>query len=83
MGSCVILDMARASTLDIQTAASSFGTWALKVSDLYTERLTAGYVDDETVQLCNSLGQSFKVSTREWLERWDGMRDTGWLRVAV
>ena len=55
----------------------TLGTWTLA-----GQRITAAYYDVDAVRLSNSLGQSDVVSVREWLDRYDGLRDDGWTRVA-
>jgi hypothetical protein len=71
--------MASDATLDeIKTASSTFGVWKF-----HRDTLIASFINDQTVRLSNDKGEIFNVTTREWLERWDAIRDAGWLHYSV
>jgi hypothetical protein len=58
-------------------SASTLGTWKRG-----TDKLTAMYHDEMSVRIRNSVGHDFVVTVPEWLDRYDGLRDSGWLRAA-
>jgi hypothetical protein len=57
--------------------ASTLGTWTLN-----SQRVTVAYYDTDEVLLSNSLGQSGVITAREWMDRYDGLRDAGWTRTS-
>lgn len=67
--------------------ASTLGTWGRGA-----DRITASHAGHNVsvlsrrdvgaaVLLSNSAGDIWTVSEREWLERWDALRDGGWTRT--
>jgi hypothetical protein len=56
---------------------STLGIWKRWVN-----RLTAMYHDETSVRIRNSAGHDFVVTVAEWLDRYDGLRDAGWIRAA-
>lgn len=56
---------------------STLGTW--RRGD---DTLTAMYFDVDAIRIVNSKGDDFVVSVREWMSRYDGIRDAGFTRAA-
>jgi hypothetical protein len=63
---------------EIKTAESTFGVWKL-----HRDTLIVSYLDDQHVQMSNSKGEIFSITTRDWLERWDSIRDAGWFHYST
>jgi hypothetical protein len=56
---------------------STLGTWTLD-----GQLLTAQQDEVGDVLLTNSLGQSGVITAREWMDRYDWLRDAGWTRTS-
>lgn len=65
-------------TTATELAMTTLGTWQHRELGY---RLTACYFDADGVLIDNSAGESFVLSVREWLSRWDSLRDSGWTRA--
>lgn len=57
--------------------STTLGTWTKG-----TDRITAAYFDVDAIRLSNSAGETWTVTEREWLDRYDGLRDSGWHKAA-
>lgn len=63
---------------EIKAASETFGVWKL-----HLDTLIVSYLDDQHVRMSNSKGEVFSITTREWLERWDAIRDAGWFHYST
>jgi len=71
--------MATNATIDeIKAAEQTFGVWKLNQNTLIVS-----YLDGQNVRMSNSKGEIFSIPTREWLDRWDFIRDVGWVHYSL